>query len=283
MRARRQNKKQWWLWGLLLIIVLAGIIGVVSSGMLESAKQKIAETTGRETEEEGVPVKLPFVERTVKATYINVLSKGLNIREKPDDEGRILDRVPQETKFQVLSVELDSHKRKWYEVEYQPGKRGFAAGWFTAETEITILVKEHETVVQAISVKPVPIYLENPFNPEKAKLNSEFNGLVLSEKKENQGEKTLVFQGQVELNGSYQLDSQRSIIHFQPDEASSVLLPRVGKSLTSVAFEVKADEKTINQLATKGNEGQTSLVIDRYIIQYGRQKSINQANLVQIK
>lgn len=215
----------------LFAIIFTALI-LSSCGALNDAKEQIKDSLKEEQDKIVLPEKPVFEDRVVKVAYISVLSDGLNVRKDPDEDGSFLQRVPKESKFTVLDTTLDSKQRIWYQIEYVPEKTGWVAGWLVAETEITILVQEEDTIIQKIDAKEPPIYLENPINAAKAKVGSRFYGMTLEEKTEN----GLRFTGSSRLTGNYRLDKGGKFYYFTPDEASAVSLPRIKQNIHSADF-----------------------------------------------
>lgn len=266
-----------------IAFVLGMVVALTSCSVIESTKEAVDETS--QDEPEVVEVEKPFEERTVEATYVSITAvNGLNVRQEGDIESDILARVDYESKFQVIDSSQDSWKRKWYLIEYEPGKEGWIASWFAAKTTVTILVKEEETLITEIAVKPTPVYLENPFEPEEADIGDAFNGLELVRKEEIESVSSLVFEGEVTLSGTYDHVEVKTgfgrQIQFKPDEPSAVLLPRINEPVDTLVFEFSNYEKAVDLFGEVGKSGQATVVIDQYVIAYGSDDAINQGRLV---
>lgn len=254
-----------------LLTIGISMMLLASCGALNDAKEQIKDSLKEEEVKVVVPEKPKFEDRIVSVAYISVLSEGLNVRTEPDEDGSFLQRVPKEAKFTVLDTTLDSKHRIWYQIEYQPNKTGWVAGWHVAETEITILVQEEDTIIQKIDAKEPPIYLENPLNPSKAKVGSRFYGMTLVEKNEN----GLRFSGESRLDGNYRLDKSGKFYYFTPDEASAVSLPRTKQNIHSadfIIYEIPATPIFEGQAS-----GQASIQIVEYELNY------NGTNVVTLK
>lgn len=242
-----------------------------SCGALNDAKEQIKDSLKEEQQTVTVQEKPKFEDRLVKVAYISVLSDGLNVRTEPDEDGSFLIRVPKESKYTVLDTALDSKKRTWYQVEYQTDKTGWVAGWHVAETEITILVREEDTVIQSIDAKEPPVYLENPFNPAKAKVGHRFYGLTIVEKTEN----GIRFTGDSLLTGNYRLDKSGKFYYFTPNEASAVSLPRIKQNIHAADFIIY--EIPATPIFEGESAGEATIRITEYELNY------NGENIVQLK
>lgn len=254
-----------------LFAVCCCVILLSSCGALNDAKEQIKDSLKEEQVQIAIPEKPQFEDRVVSVAYISVLSEGLNVRTEPDEDGNFLFRVPKEAKFTVLDTTLDSKRRIWYQIEYQPEKTGWVAGWYVAETEITILVQENDTIIQKIDAKEPPVYLENPFNPAKAKVGSCFYGMTLVEKTET----GLRFTGESLLTGSYRRDKSGNFYYFTPDEASAVSLPRTKQNIHSADFIIY--EIPATPIFDESASGTASIQIVEYEINY------NGTNVVTLK
>lgn len=245
-----------------LLAIGMSVIMLTSCGVFDDVKQEIKDNLQEEQTNLLVPEKSDFKDRLVSVAYISVLSEGLNVRTEPDEDGNFLFRVPKEAKFTVLDMAYDSKKRLWYQIEYQAEKTGWVAGWYVSETEITILVQEEDTIIQKIDAKEPPVYLENPINPAKAKVGSQFYGLTLADKDEN----GLNFIGESRLDGHYRIDKSGKFYYFTPDEASAVSLPRTGKDIHSADFIIY--EIPALPIFEGKPSGQASIQIVRYELNY---------------
>ena len=254
-----------------LFVAVCCLILFSACGALDNAKEQIKDSLKQEQVETVVPEAPKFEDRVVSVSYISVLSEGLNVRTEPDEDGNFLFRVPKEAKFTVLDTALDSMRRTWYQIEYQPEKTGWVAGWHVAETEITILVQEKDTIIQKIDAKEPPVYLENPFNPAKAKVGIRFYGMTLVEKNET----GLRFTGENTLTGNYRRDSSGKFYYFTPDEASAVSLPRTKQNIHSADFIIY--EIPATPIFDETPSGTATIQIAEYEVNY------NGTNVVTLK
>ena len=245
-----------------LFAIMVSMLLITSCGALNDAKEQIKDSLKEEQGKIEVPEKPAFKDRTVSVAYISVLSEGLNVRKEPDEDGSFLHRVPKEAKFTVLDTILDSKQRIWYQIEYVPEKTGWVAGWYVAETEITILVQEEDTIIQKIDAKEPPVYLENPINAAKAKVGSHFYGMTLEEKTEN----GLRFTGSSRIDGNYRMDKSGKFYYFTPDEASAVSLPRIKHNIHSADFIIY--EIPATPIFDGKASGEASIHITEYELNY---------------
>lgn len=244
------------------ISLLGIMIFLGSCGVIKDAKEQIKTTLKEEEQKILIPEKPHFEDRLVSVSYISVLSDGLNVRLSPDEDAGFLYRVPKESKFTVVDTAVDSKRRVWYQIEYQPDKIGWVAGWFVAETEISILVQESDTIIQKIDAKEPPVYLENPFNPTKAKVGHRFYGMTLVEKTES----GLRFVGEEKLTGNYKLDKGGKFYYFTPNEASAVSLPRIKTNIHSADFIIY--EIPATPIFDGEASGETTITITEYELNF---------------
>lgn len=245
----------------LFLIALCAIL-FSSCNFFQDAKEQIKDSLKEEQVVTTEIQKPKFEDRVVNVSYISVLSDGLNVRTEPAEDGKFLFRVPKEAKFTVLDTTADSMRRVWYQIEYEPNKTGWVAGWHVAETNISILVQEKDTIIQSIEAKEPPVYLENPFNPAKAKVGHKFYGMTLVEKTET----GLRFTGEGLLTGNYRLDKSGKFYYFTPNEASAVSLPRIKKDINSADFII--NEIPATPIFNGETAGEATIRIVEYELNY---------------
>jgi hypothetical protein len=237
-------------------------------------------------EPEVIIQKEEFQNRTVMASYINIEITRLNVRSTPDEDGNnIVSRVYENDKFQIVEQAYDSQNRLWYQIEYEPGLFGYVAGWFCAETEISIYITEDTTTVTDIKVYPIPTYLDNPFGEDDAEVGDQVVKLVIKEISELESSNKIGFTGEVELTGAYyhETTDEGERVRFVPDEASSPLLPRIVEDISSVWFVLNDYESIKGQFGRLGDQGTATIVIKDYSIFYGNSNSTNKATLVTVE
>lgn len=219
-----------------------------------------------------------------KASYISIETKRLNVRTDADVDSSQIGGVYQYDKFQIIDTKRDSEKRLWYKIEVEPGTQGYVAGWFCVETEITILVEGEKATIVEIDVKPQPKYLDNPFDPEEAKIGDEIVGLQITELNETEGFQSIIFRNKAELTGYYYHETLDNVpvVRFVPDEASSILLPRIDEEVKNVTFLISNYEEVKDSFGSMGSTGKVTLVLDRYVL-YKKNENYNRANIVEVK
>jgi hypothetical protein len=239
----------------------------------------------KSTEQE-VIVETVFEPRTVSASYINVEAERLNVRSDADIESTQVGAVYKNDKFQVIDEKEDSQKRLWYLVEFEPNKQGYVAGWFCAQTEITIRVEENSTQIVDIEVMPIPQYIDNPFKPNEINVGDQIVGMLVKEISQIDNLNKIVFDGEVELTGTFYHETSRlsfgTVVRFVPDEASSVLLPRMGNDISGVLFILNDYSEVANKFGEVGTQGFATMKIKDYTIGYGVEDAYNQATLVSV-
>lgn len=227
---------------------------------------------------------IEFEARNVEANYISVETKRLNVRSEADESSDDVGDVFENEKFQVISEEYDTMKRIWYQIRTQDGVTGYVAGWFCAETKITIRVEEDAATILSIDVLPIPKYVSNPFDEEDASVGDQVVGHVIKEIAQIDDLTKIVFEGEVELTGSYYHENEdgNKFVLFEPDEASSVLLPRIKQDISSVKFRISNYDQFASKFGEVGTTGYATVTIDSYSIGYGSSKANNQAKLVNV-
>ncbi len=235
-------------------------------------------------QQQNVETQPVFEARTVSTSYINIEAQRLNVRRDADVESSQIGAVYENDKFQVIEEKEDTQKRIWYRIEFEPGKEGYIAGWFCAKTEITIRVEEDTTDIVDIKVYPIPQYIDNPFDPKKVNVGDQIGGMNIKEKSQIDQLNKIVFDGEVELTGSYYHEKSRissgTVVRFVPDEASSVLLPRMTNDIDDVWFILSDYNQVANKFGDVGSKGYATLKIKDYTIAYGVDEAYNQAKLV---
>lgn len=111
-------------------------------------------------------------------------------------------------------------------------------------------------------------------------------GLVIREIAEIDNLTKIVFKGEVELTGTYYHETSDlsfgRVVRFVPDEASSVLLPRIRQEVSSVAFILSDYDKVAGDFGEIGTEGYATITVDEYSIGYGVSNAYNQAKLIDV-
>lgn len=245
-----------------LFILFSCIFLLSSCNFFQDTKERIKGSLQKEEVITTVPEKPKFEDRVVKVSYISVLSDGLNVRKEPDEDASFLARVPKESKFTVIDTASDTKRRTWYQIEYESNKTGWVSGWNVAETNISILVQENDTIIQSIEAKEPPVYLDNPFNPAKAKVGNRFYGMTLVEKTEE----GIRFSGDGILTGNYRMDKSGKYYYFTPDEASAVSLPRIKQNIHSADFII--DEIPATPIFNGEVAGEATIQITEYELNY---------------
>lgn len=261
------------------------MIGAVCGLMITGCS---IESVEPEVKEEDIPIVetvIEFEPRNVEANYISIETKRLNVRTEADESSDDVGDVYENEKFQVISEEYDTMKRIWYEIRTEEGVTGFVAGWYCAETKITIRVEEDAATILEIDVLPIPQYVSNPFDEDDVSVGDQVVGHVIKEIAQIEDLTKIVFEGEVELTGSYYHENDGDlgkIIRFTPDEASSVLLPRITSDISSVEFVLSDYDKVSSNFGEIGTTGYATLTIDSYSIGFGTSKAYNQADMVKV-
>ncbi len=248
------------------------------------------ETVEPEVKEEEKPVVQTIVEkfepRDVTASYIIVDSRVLNVRSDADVDSEKLGQVADNETYQVLDEKLDSQKRIWYKIQTQEGTKGYVAGWFCAKTNITIHVTADEAKILGIETEPIPRYIDNPFDENSARVGDQIVGLVIQEIAQIADVTKIIFNGQVELTGNfYHENSDLSfgrVVRFVPDEASSVLLPRISEEINSTWFILNDYDKVAEEFGDIGTTGLATITIENYTVSFGTGDAYNQATMVKV-
>jgi len=265
------------------VIIVMGLMVLLAGCTLESVE--IKDEKDEEAQQETV-VEPVFEPRTVSASYINVEAQRLNVRSDADVESSQVGAVYENDKFQVIDQKEDSQKRIWYLIEYEPNKEGYVAGWFCAQTEITIRVEEDTTEIVDIEVMPIPKYIDNPFKPNDIKVGDQIVGMLVKEISQIDDLSKIVFNGEVELTGTFYHETSRlsfgTVVRFVPDEASSVLLPRMSNDIDDVWFIFSDYNQVANKFGEVGTQGFATVKIKDYTISYGVADAYNQAALVSV-
>jgi len=262
------------------------MIGAVCGLMITGCSIQSVEP---EVKEEDLPVVEKIIEfepRNVEADYITIVNtQRLNVRAEADESSDKIGAVEINDKFQVISEAYDSTKRIWYEIRTEEGIRGFVAGWYCAATKITIRVEADSATILDIDVLPVPKYVSNPFDEDDVSVGDQVVGHVIKEIAQIDDLIKIVFEGQVELTGSYYHENNSDlgkVIIFSPDEASSVLLPRMSQDITSVEFVLSDYDQVSSNFGDIGTTGYATLTVDSYTIGYGSSSAYNQAKMVKV-
>lgn len=263
-------------------LMIAAMCGLIITGC--SVK-----TVEPEVKDEPIVIEkiIEFEPRNVEANYINIEIKRLNVRTEPDESSDDIGDVFENEKFQVISEEYDSIKRIWYKIRTEEGVTGYVAGWYCAETKITIKVEADNATIVDIDVLPIPKYVSNPFDEDDASVGDQVVGHVIKEiaQVEEDGETRIVFDGEVELTGNFYHENSSDlgkIIRFVPDEASSVLLPRIKKEISSVAFILTDYDQVSSEFGDIGTTGYATLTVSDYSIGFGTSNAVNQAEMVNV-
>ncbi len=227
-----------------------------------------------------------FEVRTVTASYINIEAARLNVRSDADVESSQVGAVYENEKYQIMEKKEDSQKRVWYKIQTQEGDVGYVAGWFCAQTEITIRVEEDDTVITDINVLPIPRYIDNPFDEDDVAVGDQIVGLKVKEMTEIGALQKIVFSGEITLTGNFYHERSDlafgQVVRFVPDEASSVLLPRRSESIDSVAFIFNDYDQVASKFGELGTQGYATVVIKDYSIGYGAADAYNAATLINV-
>jgi len=262
--------------------MIAAVAVLTTGCTIETVEPEVA----KEQEPEVIEKVIEFEPRTVEANYISIETKRLNVRTAADEGSEDIGDVYENEKYQVISEAYDNQKRLWYQVETTDGITGYVAGWYCAQTKISIYVEADSATIQDIQVLPMPRYLGNPFDEDSARVGDQIVGLVIKEIAQVGDLTKIVFDGEVELTGNfYHENSDLSfgrVVRFVPDEASSVLLPRVTQEINSVWFVLTDYEKNADKFGEIGTTGHATLKIKDYSIGYGTSDAHNQATLVEV-
>ncbi len=248
------------------------------------------ETVEPEVKEEEEPVIQTVVEefepRDVTASYIIIDSRVLNVRLDADVDSEKLGQVADNETYQVLEEKLDSQKRIWYKIQTKEGTKGYVAGWFCAKTNITIHVTADEATILGIETEATPRYIDNPFDEDSARVGDQIVGLVIREIAQVSDVTKIIFNGQVELTGNfYHENSDLSfgrVVRFVPDEASSVLLPRITEEVNSTWFVINDYDQVADQFGDIGTTGRATITIEDYAVSFGSSDAYNQATMVEV-
>jgi len=262
------------------------IIGVICGLLITGCSVQTVEPEVKDVEPVVIEKVIEFKPRNVEANYISIETKRLNVRTEADESSGDVGDVFENEKYQVISEEYDTMKRIWYEVKTEEGVTGFVAGWFCAKTKITIRVEEDSATILAIDVLPIPKYVSNPFDENNASVGDQVVGHVIKEIAQLEDLTKIVFEGEVELTGTYYHDNDDvlgKIVEFVPDEASSVLLPRISQDITSVKFILADYEQVVSNFGELDTTGYATITINNYSISYGTDKAYNQAKMVKVK
>lgn len=96
----------------------------------------------------------------------------------------------------------------------------------------------------------------------------------------------IIFKGQVELTGNfYHENSDLSfgrVVRFVPDEASSVLLPRITEEINSTWFVINDYDQVADQFGDIGTTGRATITIEDYTVSFGTSDAYNQATMIQV-
>ena len=265
------------------VIIYISLMLLLMGCTLESVD--VGEENEQSAEQEVVD-EVQFEPRTVSASYISIETERLNVRSDADIESSQMGAVYENDKFQVLEEKFDSQKRIWYLVEFEPNKQGYVAGWFCAQTEIKIRVEEDETKIVDIQVMPIPQYIDNPFDPNTINVGDQIVGMMVKEVSQIDQLNKIVFDGEVELTGTFYHETSNlsfgTVVRFVPDEASSVLLPRMDNDISGVWFILSDYSEIANKFGEIGTEGFATMTIKDYTIGYGVTDAYNQATLVSV-
>lgn len=237
-----------------------------------------------ETEEEVVTEEPVFTPSIVTASYINVEAEKLNVRKDPDVDSEKLAEVYKNDKFQTIEEVYDTQKRIWYKIQAPSGVEGYVAGWFCAQTKITIEVNLDSAMIQEIEALPVPRYMDNPFQLKEVRVGDQIVGILVKEVSDLENMKKVVFGGEIILTGQFYHEvsttSPEGQIRFVPDEASSVFLPRTSESIETVWFTISNYEQFKDRFGVVNTEGKCKITVDDYTMLEGLG---NQAKVIDVE
>ena len=267
-------------------LILFGLCALFATGCsIESVEPEVIPEEDEQASVETVVER--FEPRNVTASYIIIDSRVLNVRTDADIDADKVGQVADNESYQVLDEKLDSQKRIWYKIQTKEGAKGYVAGWFCAKTNITILVEADQATILGIETEPTPRYIENPFDENSARVGDQIVGLVIKEISAVSDLNKILFDGEVELTGDfYHENSDLSfgrVVRFVPDEASSVLLPRITQEITSTTFILDDYDKVANQFGEIGTTGRATIMIKDYTIGHGTSDAFNEAKLINVK
>lgn len=266
-------------------LIIFGLCGVLMAGCsIESVEPEVQEDQQEEPVVETIVEE--FEPRNVTASYIIIDSRILNVRSDADIDAEKLGQVADNETYQVLEEKLDSQKRIWYKIQTKEGTKGYVAGWFCAKTNITIYVEADQATILGIETEPIPRYVENPFDEDGARVGDQIVGLVIKEISAVADLNKIIFDGEVELTGNfYHENSDLSfgrVVRFVPDEASSVLLPRITQEINSTWFVLNDYDDVADDFGEIGTTGRAAIRIRNYTIGHGTSDAFNQAEMISV-
>lgn len=266
-------------WVVLGMVVLYLASGCSMETLNPNSEQDKTEEAAAAVVEEPV-----FTPSVVTASYINVEAEKLNVRKIADVDSEKLAEVYKNDKFQILEEVYDAQKRLWYKIEVPSKIQGYVAGWFCAQTKITIEVNIDSATIQTIEALPIPRYLDNPYELKNIRVGDQIVGIVVKEVSEMESTKKVVFDGEVVLTGKFfhevSTNAPDGQVRFVPDEGSSVFLPRTSESIDSVWFTISNYGQFKDRFGAMNNEGQCTITINDYTVFEGLG---NQAKVVDVE
>jgi len=262
------------------------IIAVIVASLITGCAVKTVEPENKEEEPVVVEKTVEFQPRNIEANYISIETKRLNLRADADESSEDVGDVFENEKFQVISEEYDTMNRVWYKIKNEEGITGFVAGWYCAQTKITIRVEEESATILGIDVLPIPKYVSNPFDENDASVGDQIVGHMIKEIVQVGDLTKITFDGEIELTGSYYHENSDlsfgKVVRFVPDEASSVLLPRIKEAINSVQFILSDYDKVAGEFGEIGTTGYATITISNYSIGYGVKDAYNQAKMIKV-